>query len=66
VLCKGELRHDAAAYVRHPSRAQDFARASLTRKQLVFGAQVGPRVRTIGGTACAGYLLVRSRLALLP
>ena len=56
VLCKGELRHDAAAYVRDPAVHAHHSPRCVSR---VRRAQVGPRVRNVGGTARSGYLLVR-------
>lgn len=38
VLCKGELRHDAAAYVRHPKPRPSFADAQATRPRRAGGA----------------------------
>ena len=58
VLCKGELRHDAAAYVRHLRWALP-CHCSPRRISRARRVQVGPRVRNVGGTARSGYLLVR-------
>jgi hypothetical protein len=63
VVCKGELQHAAASYVRAASgcahtRAADAALGPLTAVRAA-PPQVGPRVRTVGGTARSGFLLVR-------
>jgi hypothetical protein len=64
VACKGELRHDAASYVRAFPVAQRpwLRRLRLTRvhARLAAARQVGPRVRTIGGVTRTGFLLVRT------
>ena len=46
VLCKGELRHDAAAYVRHPKRAlAPLAALRFTRSSCAGGAACAQRRR---------------------
>ena len=46
VLCKGELRHDAAAYVRHPNRAAPLLAAlHFTRASCAGGASCAQRRR---------------------
>ena len=66
VAGRGELRHKDAAFVRaRPLRVSEATTHSvpLTRPPPAVPphtyTQVGPRVRTIGGTARKGYLLVR-------
>lgn len=60
VTGQGQLRHEAAAFVRLPYHCAQ--RLPCARSDaLTPRAQVGPRVRTIGGTARKGYLLVRQR-----
>ena len=60
VTGRGELRHKDAAFVR-VSLPSLCAAILSTDAWLLPRTQVGPRVRTIGGTARKGYLLVRPR-----